>query len=247
MRKHQFLYAISLSLAIIVFASCLNNNRNGEKNETTCLSLSQKDWRVWAFDDVTIINLMGVFSEVDTFDVHEVIGVNYANSDTLKIKFLTGYDIVSAEKVTCYYPTIWSGSNDNVMQFIYFFNLCYKDTLPLNIQSGVIVYPLKRKGSESGFLQYFGSITQSQLLASIDRVPEEHNRKNTSLNYKSNSWKSDAEVWKRIAGSYTPGELIDEDNEPFDVDPYEIRLMVTFRKGDSLFAKMFCDEAVIGN
>ena len=95
MRKRQFIYAISLSLAIIVFVSCLKNNRNGEKNETTCLSLSQKDWRVWAFDDVTVINLMGVFSEVDTFDVHEVIGANYANSDTLKIKFLTGYDIVN--------------------------------------------------------------------------------------------------------------------------------------------------------
>lgn len=91
MRKHQFLYTISLLVAIMVFASCLNNNQEGEKNETTCLSLSQKDWRVWAFDDVTVINLMGIFSEVDTFDVHEVIGANYANSDTLKIKFLTGY------------------------------------------------------------------------------------------------------------------------------------------------------------
>ena len=125
----------------MVFASCLNNNQEGEKNETACLSLSQKDWRVWTFDDVTVINLMGVFSEVDTFDVHEVLGTNYANSDTLKIKFLTGYDIVSAEKVTCYYPTIWSSSNDNVMQFIYLFNLCYKDTMPLNIHSGMIEYP----------------------------------------------------------------------------------------------------------
>lgn len=61
MRKHQFLYTISLLVAIMVFASCLNNNQEGEKNETTCLSLSQKDWRVWAFDDVTVINLMGIF------------------------------------------------------------------------------------------------------------------------------------------------------------------------------------------
>ena len=63
----------------------------------------------------------------------------------------------------------------------------------------------------------------------------------------SNSWKYESNVWKRIAERYTSGELTDEDNEPFDVDPYEKLLIVTIKIGDSLYTKTFCDEAVIGS
>ena len=247
MRKHLLLHAITLALTMVLFVSCVNKSGIDGKDKSTCVLLSQNGWRVWALDDVAVISLMDIVSEVDTFDVHEVIGANYANCDTLKIKFLTGYDIVSAEKVTRYYPTIWSGPNGDVMQFIYLFNLCHSDTLPLNIHSSLIEYPLKTKGSDSEFKKYFGSITQSQILASIDSVPVEYAHKNTSLIYEYNSWEKESLVWKRIASDYKPGELIDEDNEPFDVDPYEIRLLVTFKKGDNLFTKTFCDEAIIGN
>ncbi len=247
MRKHSFLHSVILILTMAIFASCINNSGEGSDRESNRVRLSQSSWRVWTLDDVAVINLMGIVSETDSFDVHEVIGVNYANSDTLKIKFLTGYDIVSAEKVTRYYPTIWAGNNDNVMQFIYLFNLCYSDTLPLSIHTGMIDYPLKANGSDSAYRQYFGRITQHQLLASIDSLPAEYARKNTSLAYKSNSWKYESDVWKRIAESYTPGELTNEDNEPFDVDSYEIRLVVTFIKDGYLFTKTFCDETVIGN
>ena len=54
-------------------------------------------------------------------------------------------------------------------------------------------------------------------------------------------------VWKRIAGVYHPGELTDDENEPFDVTPYEIELVVTFRKDNIIYTKTFCDKAVIGN
>ena len=247
MRKHSFLHSIILVLTMAIFANCINNSREGSERVSTRVRLSQNSWRVWTLDDVAVINLMGIVSQTDSFDVHEVIGANYANSDTLKIKFLTGYDIVSAEKVTRYYPTIWAGSNDNVMQFIYLFNLCYSDTLSLNIHNGMIEYPLKANGCDSAYRQYFGSITQHQLLASIGSLPAEYARKNTSLAYKSNSWKYESNVWKRIAERYTSGELTDVDNEPFDVDPYEKLLIVTIKIGDSLYTKTFCDEAVIGN
>ena len=108
------------------------------------------------------------------------------------------------------------------------FEVNNRDTLLLHVNENVVEYPLHRKGSESDFEQFFSSITRSQVLASLDNV-------------------SESSAWKRIAGKYRPGDLTDDENEPFDVDPYEIRLVVTFKKGDSTFTKVFCDEAVIGN
>ena len=54
-------------------------------------------------------------------------------------------------------------------------------------------------------------------------------------------------IWKRIAGAFRQGELTDDENEPFDVDKYEIMLVVTFRNDKGEFIKVFRDEAVIGN
>lgn len=245
--RGRTIITLFIIVAMVIMVSCRTASKGHSTNKNTYVKLSRSDWRIWTYDDIVVVDLTGNIAEADTFDAHEIIGKNHALCDILRIKFLTNFDIVSAEKITCYYPTIWAGANDDVMQFIYLFNLCYKDTCPLNVHNGVIEYPLKGRESNPVYLQYFGGITRNQMLTSIGSVPAEYAHKNTSLIYETNSWKSDAEVWKRIAGSYTPGELTDEDNEPFDVDPYEILLVVTFKKDDRTYTKYFCDEAVIGN
>jgi hypothetical protein len=54
-------------------------------------------------------------------------------------------------------------------------------------------------------------------------------------------------VWNKIAKKYTPGEFTNAENEPFEINPYEIELVVTFKDKNGEFTKVFRDEVVIGN
>ena len=67
------------------------------------------------------------------------------------------------------------------------------------------------------------------------------------LIYELDSWKAETKVWNRLAQQYTPGELTNDKNEPFEINPYEIDLVVTFKGKNGEFTKIFHDEAVIGN
>lgn len=243
MRK-WFLLSVLFTISILTFTNCSNNS--GNKSIDDGHKLTRTSSCVIHADDVVVIDING-YEAIDSFDAHEIISVNYAGNDPLKIKLKSDADIVKAEKTIYYYPTIWSGTNDKVMQFVYLFNLGCKDVMSLKIDDGIMDYPVSNNIVDSKCRDFFESITKDQMLASIDSIPEAYNHKKTSLIYESYSWQSESKVWKRIANRYIVGELTDEANEPFDVDPYEIMLVVTFCKGDSTFTKTFCDEAVVGN
>ena len=245
MKKKEFLIFVLFAISIITFTNCSNNGRNKSIDDYPKLNLNSSC--VTYTDDVVIIDINNSEAQFDTFNAHEIIGSNYAVNNPLKIKMKSDADIVKAEKITYYYPTIWAGKNDKVMQFVYLFNLSYKDVIPLKIVDGIIDYPVRDNVIDKKYWDYFESITKEQMLASIDSVPDAYDHKNTSLIYESNSWQLESKIWKRIANKYKVGELTDETNEPFDVDPYEILLVVTFCKGDRTFTKTFCDEAVVGN
>ncbi len=125
----------------------------------------------------------------------------------------------------------------------------YKDVLPLKIQDGIIEYPLSFSvRSYDDFISFFGKITKQQTLSAIQKVPEMYEQKNGHALYDDlNSWRSEKKIWERIANKYHLGEFIDEENEPFDVDPDEIELIVTFKGPNGLFTKKFLDHIIVGN
>jgi hypothetical protein len=193
------------------------------------------------------IDMRDMMNRNDTLDAREIIGASYVLDDTARLELKADAAIVKAEKVTCYYPTVWSCPGDEVMQFVYLFNLGFVDVMPLNVVEDVIEYPVKGVFAEKAYKDHFGKITKSEILSSLEKVPEEYAGRNTPMAYEYNSWKSEKRVWRRIACGYSPGALIDDDHEPFDVDKYEIMLVVTFKNDKGEFKKIFRDEAIIGN
>lgn len=189
------------------------------------------------------------FDDLDVLDARSVINMDDVYGDVLKIKIKTKYEIVRAEWVTHLYPTIWSGFDDDVLQFIYLFNIEYKDVLlPLRITDNIIEFSTFKGGRfDKEARSFFKKITKAQMLNAIDRVPEEYANKGERITYACNSWKEDVKVWKRIADAYFPGELISLDNEPFDICPYETDLVVTFKGKQGEFKKIFRSEFIIGN
>ena len=74
--------------------------------------------------------------------------------------------------------------------------------MSLNIHNGIVEYPIKSNTSTTGFKQFLDNITQEQILASIERVPEDYASKNTMLVYESNLWESESADKKRIIKDY---------------------------------------------
>lgn len=230
-------------LSITFLVSC----RNGKDPSDDDVKLTHESKYVKDKGDIVSIDINELIDKRDTLDACEIIGANYALVDTLRIEMKSDAEIVRAEKVTCYYPTVWSEPDDEAIQCLYLFNLGFVDVMPLNLNKGIVEYPLEGLYSEKDYLDYFNKITKSEILSSIDRVPEEYAGKKTLCAYEYNSWESEKRIWKRIAGAFRQGELTDDENEPFDVDKYEIMLVVTFRNDKGEFIKVFRDEAVIGN
>lgn len=191
------------------------------------------------------IDLGGQFYKQNIFDCHEYIGENSVGSDILRITIKPDGDkIVKAEKTICYYPTLWSAPEDDAIQFDYLFDLCYKYTKDLKVKDGVIFYPTSsNEGIDEG-KSFFSKITQKELIASIKKISKEYEKKHTSLLH---GGKHEEEVWLKKARNYKEGDFTSAINEPFDISPYDIKLVITFQGKDGAFTKTLTDEAVIGN
>lgn len=241
-----FKYIVVISFGLLLFC-CGNNNNETNKNELLNQKLSRNSSCIQYDDDKVIINIQDGLDGDSIFDAHEIIGPNYSISDPIKIQFNTDADIVKAQKITNYYPTIWAGLDNHTIQFVYLFDHCFKDTMDLEVYKKNVAYPLHGIFSKSKFQKFFSKISIGQIKKSIDQIPNEYEKKNTSLSYEYMSWRIEKNTFKKIANHYKKGEFVDANNEPFSVDPYEIQLIITFKEGDEIYTKTFCDEAIIGN
>lgn len=196
---------------------------------------------------ITEIDLKDRFDKEDIFDAREFFGDNYFADESLILKIKTDAEIIKAENITHFYPTIWSSIDDKAIQLIYLFDIEYNDTLTLETANGFIKYHKREESLPPTIKDFYSKITKSQVMSAIEKVPQEYKRKQTWLDYERKSWLSEIKIWKRIAQGYKQNDFTDDKNEPFDVDPYEIDLVVTFRDKDSVFTKTFRSEALVGN
>lgn len=247
-KKKDFILTLWLGTIFIGMISCKGNFQS-EANSQDDIKLSWNSKYVTMSSDKSsaTIDLKDRFDKEVLFDAHDLIGTSYIIGESLKIKIQSEAEIVKAEKITNYYPTIWAGMNDEIIQFIYLFDLGYKDVLPLIVENEIIEYPAHGLGTDAELKDHFRKITKKQIITSIDKVPTEYERKKTLLTFEYNSWQAEKKIWNRIAQKYSPGELTNTENEPFEINPYEIDLVVTFKGEKGEFTKTFHDEAVIGN
>lgn len=236
MNAKNILKSVLFVWTIVVLTGC----NSGQQSNHTVVDEDTND------SDLTI-SLNDIFKDKDTCDADTLIGSNYFYGG--KIKILSDAQIVKAEKYTHLYPTIWSDPDDDVIQFIYLFNFEYKDVLPLSVAGNTIEYDPEARGSQDAINAYFDAITKSQLMSAIKQVPSEYKNKGDlcGFDYYSNSWEDEIKFWNKIAQKYTPGEFTSFENEPFDISPYEVELVVTFKDENGEFTKIFQDKVYIGN
>lgn len=247
-KEKNFILIFLLFALFISMVSCKGNFPSEDNSQqNTELSWDSK-YVTMSFDKrMATIDLKDKFDKEVQFDAHNLIGANYIIGESLNIKIQSDAEIVKAEKITHYYPTIWAGMDDEVIQFIYLFDYEYKDIFPLTIENEIIKYPAHELGGDGTIKDYFRKITKKQIVSSIEKVPAEYKRKGTHLIFEYNSWQSEKKIWNTIAQKYTPGDLTNTEYEPFEINPYEIDLVVTFKGEKGEFTKTFHDEAVVGN
>lgn len=108
----------------------------------------------------------------------------------------------------------------------------------------VIYYPTSSgEGLDEG-RPYFSKITRKQLVASIKKIANEYDNKHSSLLH---GEKHEEEVWLKKAQKYKEGDFTSPVNEPFDISPYDIKLVITFQGKEGTFTKTLTDKAVVGN
>lgn len=185
------------------------------------------------------------FYKQDSFDCQNFIGFNQIGSDTLRITIKPEeYKVVSAKKITCYYPTLWSSPEDDAIQFVYLFDLCYEYIQDLQIKDGDILYPSSYSDGLKESKPFFSKITRMQLIASIKNIPKEYKENAPSMLY---GGKHEEKVWLKKVKRYKEGDFTSTVNEPFDVDPFDIRLVVTFQGKAGTFVKTLKDYVYVGN
>lgn len=189
------------------------------------------------------------FDELDTLDARSVINMSDVYGDLLRIKIKSKYEIVRAEWITHLYPTIWSGFDDGVIQLVYLFDFEYKDVQhPLRIKDKIIEFPTSMgRDFDDDVVSFFKRITKIQILNAIENIPKEYVNKGGLMAYTHNSWERDKKVWKKIADTYSPSKLVSVHDEHFDICPYELDLVVTFKGDKGEFRKVFRSEYIIGN
>lgn len=168
---------------------------------------------------LTVIDKGKDFEVKDTFDCHQIMGVNYAESDTLLLKIDTDATVISAEKITHMYPTIWNDTDDELIQSVYLYDLGSEIKEELPVSDGIIVYPVGTPSDKTDTDNSFKAITKKQVTDGIDNIPIEYRKKNHLLSYEYENWTREAKGWKKIADRYRLEDFVIEPNEPFDNDP----------------------------
>lgn len=237
----KFIYlAFVLSLLVII-----GRSHSSQLNRFLASYIDSFGESTQSCGDTLIIDLQGDQECNEIIDAHELIGANYFYGN--KIKILSDAEIVKAEKIVHFYPTIWGGMDNEVIQFIYLYNLEYKYIQSLEVLDGIITYPTSIDKSDKDVCGFFEALTKQQVLTALEKVPAEYKRKQTTGSYEYHSWDKEEKIWKKISQKYRPGKFTDIFNEPFDIDPWEIDLVVSFKGKNGLFTKTFHDEAIVGN
>lgn len=201
----------------------------------------------YSFDKSLLTINFGDVPSYEKLDAHEIIGENYLTTNPLKIRAKYKKSaLVRVEKVTNWYPTIWSSFDDNCIQFVYLFNLCYQETKELVVEDGCFLYTADFK-MERGTREFFSNLDRTQLIDGIEKIPVEYEKKGATISYENSSWMTECQEWKKKADRYKKGIFVDEWNDTFNLHPYEIGLVFTFQDENGTFKKILTDKVLVGN
>lgn len=259
MVKKIILLALGALIAFSILGSCNHKSKDYECSETSfqlesdkspepsCkLELGENVLISSSYDEVTI-KLGEILDRCDVFDARELLSPSYLDLDNMKIKFDTDAEIIKAQYIENYYPTIWSELEDNLIQFVYLYDLgrSYKENL--KIEDGNTIHVIRSSQPYKEIEKGFANITKEMVLSSIDNIPANYKEKEAMGSYESQDWNVEVKKWKGMVSRYKPGDF-KFSPKVFDISPYENYLIVTLKgKDGSISTKIFKDYAIVGN
>lgn len=256
MSSHKkFLFSVIAMTAILSLISCKNQSTNKTlSNASTIISLKNDDVKVALNNSHSEITFhLGDLADIpDTLDASNILAANmlcnYSKDATL-IRFEARDALpIEAYKETFFYPTLWATDQMDCIQFIYLFDLGYKQVEQLQINSAGILYPDSPRIDEATIDNLNQNLVKDRMISSIQNVPKEYEQKNTPLIYESENWMKESKSWQKLSTTYKKGMLGHDEERAFCIDPYEVTLRVTFScsNGEEV-TKYFTGRYCIGN
>ena len=170
--KKTIVGALLLLASVIVSVGCSSDKKQTFREPCSKLSWDGPNVIEKEYASYAIVDIRQDFETIDTFDASGLINAdNFVETLTLEIK--SNADIVKAEKLIHYYPTIWSDMEDEVIQLIYLFDHEYTHTININVDDNVIEYNAINNISPE-VEDHFRRLTPNDILHSIKKVPEEY-------------------------------------------------------------------------
>ena len=190
--KSIFFYVI---LALLILCSCKNKSNCTVSQNGSNIKISANEIN----SDTTFnIDLSGVFDLSNSFEL-ELLGSWWGHRflplSSFKLAIYPHNDeIVRAEKVVHYYPSIWHDS-----QSVYLYNHGYSSIQELEVRDDYIYYYKEDKSSlrnDTNYVRHFLSISKQDIIDAINETPG----KEDLLKY---------------ANEYSQGDFIEKDYEPY--------------------------------
>lgn len=243
----SFISYIFFGLVPIILSCNHNIKEVGNSEPSNKLELDKNVHLSSSYDEVKV-DLGENLERFDEFEARDLLSRNYIDADNLKIKFDIESEIVGACYVENYYPTIWSDEDENLIQYIYLFNLGKEYKKDLKVEDGKTIYLSRVSTPYEEIESWFAPISKEMILSSIDKLPANYKEKEKSEgSYELENWNVEANKWKKKVSHYKQGDFKFYPSE-FDISPYESNLIVTIKgKDGKIYTKVFKNYVIVGN
>ena len=194
------------------------------------------------YNDPSSINLKGIKQGINwirTDDLSDCFGFE----DEQRFLVVEGDgELVSAQLVIMFVPTIWSDEEDNVIQLIQLPSLGRIGIKDLAIDFGKVI-PLSREvlfSLPENVIKDIASISRQDILAELDSCGSDNAFED---------WTSEKRVWQRYTSDYHVGDFVNLKKRVnrFQTYPDMFYLHLTFKKKKGEYIINLCDNIIIGN
>lgn len=202
---------------------------------------------------ITTVNLCDNLLKKYTIDIDRF---DDSNGAYLIINTSKNYQIKKVERILYWYPSIWSKQDDKLTQYIRLNNLqlqttenlkvlkpvdAEKEIMVFSTNNNVILYNDPKVNSYD--LSYFRDIDKKMITTEIEY--ELNNDVDIYLNEKNKQFEKDR--WLQYSKEYSKGVFLDESNNNFDINIFDIYLKITFEGESGDYVRALHQDIIIGN
>ena len=202
---------------------------------------------------ITTVNLCDNLLKKYTIDIDRF---DDSNGAYLIINTPKNYQIKKVERILYWYPSIWSKEDNKLKQYIRLNNLQFQTTENLKVlkpvdaekeimefstNNNVILYNDPKVNNYD--LSYFRNIDKKTITAEIEY--KLNNDVDIYLNEENKQFEKDR--WLQYSKEYSKGLFLDESNNNFDINIFDVYLKITFEGKSGDYVRVLHQDIIIGN